>query len=124
MTIERMHTGPRMSQVVIHNTTVYLAGQVASGANLICFTTGRGSAYGCAPSPSLKLATNTALWERQEDDMDINCGGVIDGTASIDELGEAVFRMMLDCASGTPSKSELHGYGQNEFVPWQVGVVT
>src|SRR5258706_7669616 len=99
-------------------------GQVASGANLICFTTGRGSAYGCAPSPSLKLATNTALWERQEDDMDINCGGVIDGTASIDELGEAVFRMMLDCASGTPSKSELHGYGQNEFVPWQGGAVT
>ncbi|SEB22388.1 UxaA family hydrolase [Paraburkholderia sartisoli] len=99
-------------------------GQVASGANLICFTTGRGSAYGCAPSPSLKLATNTPLWERQEDDMDINCGGVIDGTASIDELGEAVFRMMLDCASGKPSKSELHGYGQSEFVPWQVGVVT
>ncbi|CAG4917257.1 UxaA family hydrolase [Paraburkholderia saeva] len=99
-------------------------GQVASGANLICFTTGRGSAYGCAPSPSLKLATNTPLWERQEDDMDINCGGVIDGTASINELGEAVFRMMLDCTSGKPSKSELHGYGQNEFVPWQVGVVT
>jgi altronate hydrolase len=99
-------------------------GQVASGANLICFTTGRGSAYGCAPSPSLKLATNTALWERQQDDMDINCGGVIDGTASIDELGEAIFRMMLDCASGTRSKSEVHGYGQNEFVPWQVGVVT
>ncbi len=99
-------------------------GQVASGANLICFTTGRGSAYGCAPSPSLKLATNTALWERQEDDIDINCGGVIDGTASIDELGEAIFRMMLDCASGKRSKSELHGYGQNEFVPWQVGVVT
>jgi altronate hydrolase len=99
-------------------------GQVASGANLICFTTGRGSAYGCAPSPSLKLATNTALWDRQEDDIDINCGGVIDGSASIDELGEAIFRMMLDCASGAPSKSELHGYGQNEFVPWQVGVVT
>jgi altronate hydrolase len=99
-------------------------GQVASGANLICFTTGRGSAYGCAPSPSLKLATNTALWERQQDDMDINCGGVIDGSATIDELGEAIFQMMLDCASGTRSKSELHGYGQNEFVPWQVGVVT
>jgi altronate hydrolase len=99
-------------------------GQVASGANLICFTTGRGSAYGCAPSPSLKLATNTALWERQEDDIDINCGGVIDGTASIGELGEAIFRMMLDCASGGASKSETHGYGQNEFVPWQVGVVT
>ncbi|MBW0447057.1 UxaA family hydrolase [Paraburkholderia phenoliruptrix] len=103
---------------------VSATGQVASGANLICFTTGRGSAYGCAPSPSLKLATNTALWERQEDDIDINCGGVVDGSASIDELGEAIFQMMLDCASGTRSKSELHGYGQNEFVPWQVGVVT
>lgn len=99
-------------------------GQVASGANLICFTTGRGSAYGCAPSPSLKLATNTALWDRQEEDIDINCGGVIDGTASIDQLGADIFQMMLDCASGTRSKSELHGYGQNEFVPWQVGVVT
>ncbi|WP_432261056.1 UxaA family hydrolase [Cupriavidus sp. TMH.W2] len=98
-------------------------GQVASGANLICFTTGRGSAYGCAPSPSLKLATNTALWERQEDDIDLNCGGIVDGAASIDELGEAIFQMMLDCASGTRSKSEAHGYGQNEFVPWQVGAV-
>jgi altronate hydrolase len=103
---------------------VSATGQVASGANLICFTTGRGSAYGCAPSPSLKLATNTALWERQEDDIDINCGGVIDGTASIDQLGDAIFRMMLDCASGAASKSEVHGYGQNEFVPWQVGVIT
>ncbi|MDR5829548.1 altronate dehydratase family protein [Caballeronia sp. LP006] len=99
-------------------------GQVASGANLICFTTGRGSAYGCAPSPSLKLATNTALWERQEEDMDIDCGGVIDGTASIGQLGDQIFQMMLDCASGVASKSELHGYGQSEFVPWQVGVVT
>jgi altronate hydrolase len=99
-------------------------GQVASGANLICFTTGRGSAYGCAPSPSLKLATNTALWERQEEDMDINCGGVIDGSATIEQLGEQIFQMMLDCASGAASKSELHGYGQSEFVPWQVGVVT
>ena len=99
-------------------------GQVASGANLICFTTGRGSAYGCAPSPSLKLATNTALWERQEDDIDINCGDVIDGTATIDQLGEAIFRLMLDCASGARRRAKLHGYGQNEFVPWQVGVVT
>ena len=103
---------------------VSATGQVASGANLICFTTGRGSAYGCAPSPSLKLATNTALWERQEEDIDINCGGVIDGTASIDQLGESIFKMMLDCASGAASKSEAHGYGQNEFVPWQVGVIT
>jgi altronate hydrolase len=103
---------------------VSATGQVASGANLICFTTGRGSAYGCAPSPSLKLATNTALWDKQEEDIDINCGGVIDGTASIDQLGETIFQMMLDCASGIRSKSEQHGYGQNEFVPWQVGVIT
>ncbi|MDR6410633.1 UxaA family hydrolase [Paraburkholderia terricola] len=103
---------------------VSATGQVASGANLICFTTGRGSAYGCAPSPSLKLATNTALWERQEDDMDINCGGVVDGSASVAELGDLIFERMLECASGTPSKSEANGYGQNEFVPWQLGVIT
>lgn len=99
-------------------------GQVASGANLICFTTGRGSAFGCMPSPSLKLSTNTATWKRQEEDMDINCGTIIDGDATIDEVGQEIFRMMLDCASGIPSKSELHGYGQDEFVPWQTGVVT
>ncbi len=99
-------------------------GQVASGANLICFTTGRGSAFGCVPSPSLKLATNTAMWNRQEADMDINCGSIVDGTATIEELGEQIFRMMLDCASGTRSKSEAFGYGQDEFVPWQIGVVT
>lgn len=99
-------------------------GQVAGGANLICFTTGRGSAYGCAPSPSIKLATNTALWERQSDDMDLNCGEVLDGTASIAELGEALFRLMLDTASGKRSRSELHGYGQNEFVPWQLSAIT
>ncbi|HET9538774.1 MAG TPA: altronate dehydratase family protein [Mesorhizobium sp.] len=99
-------------------------GQVAGGANMICFTTGRGSAYGCAPSPSLKLATNTALWERQQEDMDINCGEIIDGSATIQEVGARFFQMMLDCASGTKSKSELHGYGQNEFVPWQISVIT
>lgn len=102
---------------------VSATGQVAGGANLICFTTGRGSAYGCAPSPSLKLSTNTALWQKQEEDIDINCGEVVDGTASIDELGERIFRLMLDTASGRKTKSELHGYGQNEFVPWQLGAV-
>ncbi|MFT3954023.1 MAG: altronate dehydratase family protein [Piscinibacter sp.] len=102
---------------------VSATGQVAGGANLICFTTGRGSAYGCAPSPSLKLSTNTALWLKQEDDIDINCGEVVDGTASIDELGERIFRLMLDTASGRKTKSEEHGYGQNEFVPWQLGAV-
>jgi altronate hydrolase len=98
-------------------------GQVAGGANLICFTTGRGSAYGCAPSPSLKIATNSALWQRQEEDMDINCGEIIDGKASIQEMGQRIFDLVLATASGESSKSEKHGYGQNEFVPWQVGAV-
>ncbi|TMG85722.1 MAG: altronate dehydratase [Betaproteobacteria bacterium] len=102
---------------------VSATGQVAGGANMICFTTGRGSAYGCAPSPSLKLATNTALWERQEEDIDINCGEIVDGTATVDVMGERFFRLMLETASGKKSKSELHGYGQNEFVPWYLGAV-
>ncbi len=102
---------------------VSATGQVAGGANLICFTTGRGSAYGCAPSPSLKLSTNTALWLKQEDDIDINCGEVIDGSASIDAMGERIFRLMLETASGQKTKSEIHGYGQNEFVPWALGAV-
>ncbi|HEY3049069.1 MAG TPA: altronate dehydratase family protein [Polaromonas sp.] len=102
---------------------VSATGQVAGGANMICFTTGRGSAYGCAPSPSLKLATNSALWQRQEEDMDINCGEIIDGGASIQEMGQRIFELVLATASGEQSKSEKHGYGQNEFVPWQVGAV-
>jgi altronate hydrolase len=102
---------------------VSATGQVAGGANLICFTTGRGSAYGCAPSPSLKLSTNTALWRRQQEDIDIDCGGIIDEGESIDEVGERIFRLMLATASGCKTKSELHGYGQNEFVPWQLGAV-
>ena len=102
---------------------VSATGQVAGGANIICFTTGRGSAYGCAPSPSLKLATNTALWQRQEEDMDINCGEIVDGSATIAEMGNASSSKVLATASGEPSKSEQHGYGQNEFVPWQVGAV-
>ncbi len=99
-------------------------GQVAGGANMICFTTGRGSAYGCAPSPSVKLATNSALWQRQSDDMDLNCGEVLEGTKTIPELGAELFQLLLDTASGQRSRSEQHGYGQNEFVPWQISVVT
>jgi altronate hydrolase len=102
---------------------VSATGQVAGGANVIVFTTGRGSAYGCAPAPSLKLATNTALWTRQEEDIDLNCGEIADGTASVDEVGEALFRLVLETASGSRSKSERHGYGQSEFVPWYVGAV-
>jgi len=102
---------------------VSATGQVAGGANMICFTTGRGSAYGCAPSPSLKLSTNTALWERQEEDIDINCGEIVDGDATVEAIGERFFQMILETASGKKSKSELHGYGQNEFVPWYLGAV-
>ncbi|MDH4180680.1 MAG: altronate dehydratase family protein [Betaproteobacteria bacterium] len=102
---------------------VSATGQVAGGANMIVFTTGRGSAYGCAPAPSLKLATNTALWTKQEEDMDLNAGTIVDGGAGVAEVGEALFRLMLDTASGAKTKSEMHGYGQNEFVPWQLGAV-
>jgi len=102
---------------------VSATGQVAGGANMIVFTTGRGSAYGCAPSPSLKLATNSELWRRQEEDIDIDCGGIADGTATIESVGEAIFELILATASGQKSKSELFGYGQQEFVPWQLGAV-
>jgi altronate hydrolase len=102
---------------------VSATGQVAGGANMIVFTTGRGSAYGCAPSPSLKLSTNTALWNRQEEDIDLNCGDIVDGTASVQQIGERLFRLMLDTASGTRTKSERHGYGQSEFIPWYLGAV-
>jgi altronate hydrolase len=102
---------------------VSATGQVAGGANMICFTTGRGSAYGCAPSPSLKLSTNSTLWNRQEEDIDLNCGDIVDGNATVDEVGERFFKMILETASGRKTKSELHGYGQSEFVPWQLGPV-
>ncbi|WP_447578744.1 UxaA family hydrolase [Achromobacter kerstersii] len=102
---------------------VSATGQVAGGANLICFTTGRGSAYGCAPAPSLKLSTNTALWQRQSDDIDINCGEVVDGAQSVAQMGERIFQLMLKTASGHRTRSEEHGYGQNEFVPWALGAV-
>ncbi|MBV9672447.1 MAG: altronate dehydratase [Verrucomicrobia bacterium] len=102
---------------------VSATGQVAGGANLICFTTGRGSVYGCKPAPSLKLATNTVLYDRMEDDMDINCGAIIDGEASIEELGQIIFSRLLELASGTPSRSETHGFGDEEFVPWMIGAV-
>ena len=101
---------------------VATTGQIASGANLICFTTGRGSAYGCKPVPSIKLATNSDVYRRMIDDMDINCGDVLEGV-SIAEKGREIFARMLKVASGETTKSEELGYGDNEFVPWQVGAV-
>jgi altronate hydrolase len=102
---------------------VSATGQVAGGANLICFTTGRGSAYGCAPSPSLKLSTNTPLWVKQEEDIDLNAGEIADGETSVEATGQRLFELMLATCSGERTKSERHGYGQNEFVPWYVGAV-
>ena len=90
---------------------------------MIMFTTGRGSMFGAKPVPSIKLATNTPMYLRLEEDMDINCGEIVDGGVSIAEMGQRIFEMMLAAASGEPTKSERHGYGQNEFVPWQVGAV-
>lgn len=102
---------------------VSATGQVAGGANLICFTTGRGSTYGCKPTPSLKIATNSGLYRRMELDMDFNAGTVIDGTSTLQEAGASLFQLMLDTASGKPTKSEALGLGDNEFVPWQIGAV-
>ena len=102
---------------------VSVTGMVAGSCNIVCFTTGRGSAYGCAPSPSLKLATNTALWTRQGEDIDINCGGILDGEETVEQAGRRIFEAILRAASGEKTKSEQHGYGKNEFVPWQVGAV-
>jgi altronate hydrolase len=100
---------------------VSATGQVAGGANMIVFTTGRGSAYGCAPSPSLKLSTNTELWQRQQEDIDLNCGEIADGAATIEDIGERLFQLILATASGEKTKSERFGYGQSEFIPWQLG---
>jgi altronate hydrolase len=100
---------------------VSATGQVAGGANVVCFTTGRGSAYGCKPAPSLKLATHPSLFQRQEDDMDMNCGTIVDGTESVAAAGERIFERVLRTASGTKTKSELWGYGEDEFAPWVLG---
>ena len=102
---------------------VSLTGMVAGGANIICFTTGRGSVYGCRPVPSIKLATNTEMYNRMSDDMDINCGVALDGDVSIEALGEQIFHQILAVASGRQSKSETFLMGDNEFIPWQLGAV-
>ena len=98
-------------------------GMVAGGANVVCFTTGRGSAFGCKPAPSIKLATNTTMFTRMEEDMDVNCGLITDGEASVAEMGEIIFQKILATASGERTKSEELGYGDEEFVPWHIGAV-
>jgi altronate hydrolase len=101
---------------------VAATGQVAGGANLICFTTGRGSAFGAKPAPSIKLATNSDIYRRMIEDMDIDCGDILEGV-SIEDKGREIFETVLRVASGERTKSEELGYGDNEFVPWQIGAV-
>ena len=98
-------------------------GQVASGATMIAFTTGRGSAFGCKPSPSIKLSSNTEIYRRMEDDIDIDCGPIATGEASIEQKGAEILDYLLEVASGRQTKSEALGYGGAEFVPWQIGAV-
>jgi altronate hydrolase len=102
---------------------VSVTGIVAGGANVVCFTTGRGSAFGCAPVPSIKIATSTALYDHMNDDMDINAGRIVDGTASVEDVGADIFRTILSVASGEETKSESMDYGEEEFVPWHIGTV-
>jgi altronate hydrolase len=103
---------------------VSATGQIAGGANIICFTTGRGSMFGAKPVPSIKLATNTPMYLRLTEDMDQNCGDILDGTATLQEVGQRIFAQILAIASGERSKSELLDLGNHEFVPWNIGVVS
>jgi altronate hydrolase len=100
-----------------------VTGQIAGGCNLVCFTTGRGSAFGSKPAPTIKLSTNTTMYERMVDDMDINCGDIITGGATIQSKGREIYELFLRVASGQASKSEAQGLGDYEFVPWQIGAV-
>jgi altronate hydrolase len=103
---------------------VAATGQIASGANLICFTTGRGSMFGSKPAPTIKLASNTPMFERLCQDMDINCGAILDGEVNLPEMGQRIFDAILKHASGELTKSELLGLGDHEFVPWHLGIVS
>lgn len=97
-----------------------VTGMVSGGANVVVFTTGRGSCYGCKPTPTIKIASNTPMFERMRDDMDIDAGTILAGQ-SIRAVGEEIFESILAVASGRPTKSELHGIGEDEFFPWHIG---
>lgn len=103
---------------------VSATGQIAGGANLIAFTTGRGSMFGSKPAPCVKLATNSAMFRRLEEDMDIDCGVLLSGAVTMEEMGARIFELMIETASGAATKSELLGLGDNEFVPWSIGVMS
>ena len=101
-----------------------VTGQVAGGCNVICFTTGRGSVSGFKPAPCIKIATNTEMYEHMHEDMDINCGGIVTGEDTIEAAGKRIFEDIIAVASGKKTVSEVYDYGDNEFVPWQVGAIT
>jgi len=101
---------------------VSATGQAAGGAQLICFTTGRGSAFGCAGVPTIKFATNNALWQRQREDMDVNCGDLLDGVP-MQQISQRIFDAIIRHASGEKTRSEVAGYGNDEFLPWMIGAV-
>lgn len=103
---------------------VSVTGIVAGGATVVVFTTGRGSVFGCRPTPSIKLATNTEMFEQMSEDMDLNCGRIVDGTATLAEVGDEIFERIIAVASGEPTVSEELDIGQEEFIPWQLGTVT
>ncbi len=102
---------------------VSATGQIAGGAQVLVFTTGRGSAFGSKPAPTIKVATNDALYQAMPDDMDLNAGDVVSGGASLQEKGREILEMVIATASGQATKSELLGLGDNEFLPWQIGAV-
>lgn len=113
--------------LVIMDTPGYdpmsVTGEFAGGATICAFTTGRGSCFGTAHCPTIKLASNTPMYERMNEDMDINCGQIIDGEKTIEEMGQIIFQRILEVASGDKSKSEALGVGYNEYVPWPIGVM-
>jgi altronate hydrolase len=114
----------RAKGLVVMDTPGYdpvsMTGIVAGGANVLVFTTGRGSVFGCKPAPSIKVATNTPLYEHMTDDMDVNAGVILEGTP-VEQVGRQIFEEILAVASGKKTKSELNGVGEEEFAPWSIG---
>ncbi len=100
-----------------------VTGQIAGGCNMVVFTTGRGSAFGSKPAPTIKVATNSTMYAAMTEDMDVNAGDMLDGSVSLEDKGREIYQLILRVASGEASKSEAQGLGDYEFVPWQIGAV-
>ena len=100
-----------------------VTGQIAGGCNLVCFTTGRGSAFGSKPAPTIKVATNSTMAKRMVEDMDVDAGTMLSNGDTLEQKGQEIYDLFLRVASGEQSKSERQGLGDYEFVPWQIGAV-